>query len=258
EIDHHGVYRDSPGGDRDPRLSRRDEDRCQAAPPRLEVELDRDGLLADRAVGADGQDDLRFELEVLSRRDVEVGGGLAQIAELDVEPGRERRELRIVRDELVQPALDIELALDAALQEISPGCGKAPALGRDADDRDGRVEASRLVDRGDDGDPLVRLARSSGVEDRDDRIRAVADDPAERLPVVGVVRIPLGEDQDALLRAHAMDTDTPRPGSADGTWTPSTSSTPGHGPSRRSRFPSRSTWSQSGATQQPAAIPRPD
>ena len=56
-------------------------------------------------------------------------------------------------------------------------------------------------------------------------------------------------------RAHAAA--TPRPGASDGTCTPSTSSTPGHGSSRSSRFPSRSTWSQSGATQQPAAIPRP-
>jgi hypothetical protein len=37
---------------------------------------------------------------------------------------------------------------------------------------------------------------------------------------------------------------TPRPGSSAGTWTPSTSSTPGQGSAVSRRLPSRSTWSK--------------
>ena len=41
---------------------------------------------------------------------------------------------------------------------------------------------------------------------------------------------------------------------SEGTWTPSANATPGQGSSASRRLPSRSTWSQSGATTQPAAI----
>ena len=51
---------------------------------------------------------------------------------------------------------------------------------------------------------------------------------------------------------------TPRPGLSGGSWTPSTSSTPGHGSSRSRRLPSRSTWSNRLATWAPAETARPD
>src|SRR5207253_3230548 len=65
EVRDDGVDRYSPPGDDHPGLAGRDEDRAQAAPARLEVELARDGHLPDRAVGADGEDDRRIDREVL-------------------------------------------------------------------------------------------------------------------------------------------------------------------------------------------------
>ena len=59
EVGDDRVDRDAPAGDRDARLAGRDEDRLEPAPARLEVELDRDRLLPDRAVGADREDDRR-------------------------------------------------------------------------------------------------------------------------------------------------------------------------------------------------------
>ena len=75
EVGHDGVDRDSPAGDHHARLAGRDEDRAHAAPPRLEVELARDGHLPDRAVGADGEDDRRVDGEVLAGRGRESAGG---------------------------------------------------------------------------------------------------------------------------------------------------------------------------------------
>src|SRR6185503_15633240 len=68
EVGDDGIDRDPPAGDHHARLSRRDEDRAQAAAPRLEVELTRDGHLPDRAVGPDGEDDGRVDREVLAGR----------------------------------------------------------------------------------------------------------------------------------------------------------------------------------------------
>ena len=93
------------------------------------------------------------------------------------------------------------------------------------------------------------------VDDRDRRVEAVVDDAAHRLAVVRVAALALREDQVALHAARRGA--TPRPGVSGGTWTPSTSSTPGHGSSASSRLPSRSTWSQRLAIGQPAAMPRP-
>ncbi len=55
----------------------------EPAPARLEIELDRDRLLADRAVGADREHDRRVDLEVRPRRDAQPRGRLAQVAQLD-------------------------------------------------------------------------------------------------------------------------------------------------------------------------------
>src|SRR4029079_9373876 len=77
------IDRDAPARDRDSRLAGRDEPRLEAARPGLAVELNGDRLLADRAVGADGQDGLRVEPEVLAGGNAEVGRRFPQIAELD-------------------------------------------------------------------------------------------------------------------------------------------------------------------------------
>ena len=57
EVGDDRVDGDPPAGDRDPGLPGRDEDRSHPAPLRLAVELERDGHLPDRAVGADREDD---------------------------------------------------------------------------------------------------------------------------------------------------------------------------------------------------------
>ena len=77
EIGDDRVDRDAPARDRDPGLPRRHEDRTQPALSRLAVELERHGHLADRAIGADREHDLRVELEVLAGRNVQAGGRLA-------------------------------------------------------------------------------------------------------------------------------------------------------------------------------------
>ncbi len=108
----------------------------------------------------------------------------------------------------------------------------------------------RVVDRGHDRNAALRLARPRRVEQRDDGALPVREHAARGLPVVRVAREALSEYEQLL--GH------PRPGLSAGTCTPSRSSTPGHGSSASSRLPSRSTWSHRGATQQPAAIARPD
>src|SRR3989304_5592698 len=65
-----------------------------------------------------------------------------------------------------------------------PAGRQLPAGGGPADDRRRRPEAERVGDAPYDRDPLVRLARPRGVEDRDGRVRRVADNAAHRLAVV--------------------------------------------------------------------------
>ena len=153
------------------------------------------------------------------------GGRLAEIAQLDPVPASELAQLWILGDELVQAALDVETAGDTALQELAPRGREPASLGRDAHDRHRGLERNGVGDGPDDGNAVMRLSRSGGVEDRDDRVRAVANDPAHGLPVVRIVREPLAENEDAPLVAHVAA--TPRPGASEGTCTPSTSSTPG-------------------------------
>ena len=152
------------------RLSGRDELRREARAPRRAVELERDGHLPDRAVGADRQHDRRAELQVRAGRDVQVGGRLAQVAQPDAVPRRELAQLGIVGEELVQAVLDVEAFAIALFEQLAPGRREAAALRRDADERGRRLEAERLVDRADDRDPVLRLARLRRVEDRDDAV----------------------------------------------------------------------------------------
>jgi hypothetical protein len=87
----------------------------------------------------------------------------------------------------VEPALDVETRGDRCLQEVAPGGRKPAALRRHADDRNRRLVPECVIDRRDDGDPVVIGAGSLRVDDRNHRIGPVADDPAHRLPVVRVV-----------------------------------------------------------------------
>src|SRR5205823_10340902 len=167
---------------------------------RLAVELERNGHLADRAIGAHGEHDLRVELEVLAGRHVEIGRWPAQVAELRAVPHRKLGQLRIVGEELVQAVLDIETLGDAGADQVSPGRREAASLGRDPHERRGRVEAERVVDRAYYRYAVLCLSRAGGVEDRHRRVLRVAEYAARRLPVVRVARLALSEDQVPLHR----------------------------------------------------------
>ena len=56
---------------------------------------------------------MRVDLEVCARRAVEPGGRPAQVAELDSGPVRQRPQLGVVREHLVQPVLDRDAMGDA-------------------------------------------------------------------------------------------------------------------------------------------------
>ena len=216
-----------------------------AAAARLAVELERDRHLPDRAVGADGEHDRAVELEVRAGRDVEArrAGGAGRAARRrgwrrarrargrrrGTRAGRSRRRARARRSR-------------AAARARPAGSGRPRWRRRRA--RWSARTRSASSTRADDRDPLVRLARPRRVEDRHDGVAAVADHAAGGLPVVRVGRVALGEDEIALRRP------TPRPGSSEGSWTPSTKATPGHGSSASRRLPSRSTCSQSEASWQ--------
>jgi len=101
EVGDDRVDGDPPAGDRDSGLPGRDEDGPQTALLRLAVELERDGHLPDRAVGADGEHDPGVELQVLAGRDVEAVRGLAQVVQLDLVARGKLNELGILGQELV-------------------------------------------------------------------------------------------------------------------------------------------------------------
>jgi hypothetical protein len=176
-----------------------DEDRAEPAAAGFEVELERDGLLPDRAVGAHREDDRRRQLEVLARGDVQARRRPAQVTQLDVVLARERHELVVLADELVQAALDVEPRRDRLLQQLAPGGREAAALRGDADDRRRRPERQRLLDRRDHRDAVVAFARVRRVENRDGRVGRVAQDPARRLAVVRVVGTTLSQYEVPLL-----------------------------------------------------------
>ena len=202
EVGDDRVDGDAPAGDRDAGLTRRHEDRREAPRARLEVELDGDGLLADRAVRADGEDDLRVDLEVRPGRDVEPRRRLAQVAQRDAVLARERRSARdprrrtrAGRSRRRGPA-----AMQSFRRSRHAGGKRPPCVATPTTATVGSyASASSTV--ADDRDALVALARPLRVEDRDDRIRPVADDPAHRLAVVRVVREALAEDEEAARPA---------------------------------------------------------
>ena len=196
------VDRDPPPRDRDARLAGRDELAPDPAAPGLGVELERDGHLPDRAVGAHGEHDLPVVREVRAGRGVQARRGLAEIAQLDAVAGGEDAELGVVRDELVEAVLDVEAGRDAGLEEHAPGGREPPAGGRDADERRRRVVGERLLDRADDREALLGLPRPRRVEDRDDLLGPVAKHAARGLPVVRVAGEPLRQDQEPTLAGH--------------------------------------------------------
>ena len=143
EVGDDRVDGDPPARDRDPGLAGRDERGGDAARSRLAVELERDGHLPDRAVGADGEHDLAPALEVRAGRHVRgpAAAGAGRAA---------RRRARAAssassassREELVQAVLDVEAVRDALRSSSRQAGGKRPPCGGDADERGRRLEAA--------------------------------------------------------------------------------------------------------------------
>ena len=107
EVRHDRVDGDPPARDGDAGLARRDEHGLDAAPPRLEVELERDGHLPDRAVGADREHDRRRHLEIRAGRGGEILRRATQVPDLGAVARRQLAQLRNVGQEHVQPVLDV-------------------------------------------------------------------------------------------------------------------------------------------------------
>jgi len=116
----------------------------------------------------------------------------------------------------VEAALDVEPGADALLQELAPLGREATALRRHTHDRNRGSERERVLDRPDHGNAVVLLPCSPRVEDRDDRVRAVADDTAHRLAVVRVVRETLPENEESTRASLAHAGETPSPGPSEG------------------------------------------
>ena len=168
EVGDDGVDRDPPARDRDPGLPRGHEDRPDAAPARLEVELERDRHLPDRAVRADGEHDRARAREVLAGRGREIGGRAAEVAELHpmrlrrarAAPGR-RRGRRAGRSRCRGP-------LDALPAARSRRAGTA-TLRRDAHERRVRIEPQGVLDALHDRNAVVASRRASASSRRSRR-----------------------------------------------------------------------------------------
>ena len=204
EVGDDRVDGDAPACDRDPRLSGRHEDGREPAPARLEVELDRDRLLPDRAVRADREDDRSRR----TSRFAPVGtlspcGGLR----------RSRSSTPCARASSVSSgssetnscrplSTSRPAAMHAFRSSRHAGGKRPPWVATPTTATVGSYGSASSTDP-DDRDALVTLSRPLRVEDRHHRIGPVADDPAHRLAVVRVVREALAEDEDAPRPAHA-------------------------------------------------------
>ena len=172
EVRDHRVDRDPPPRDRDPCLAvgtkteRRPRRRASRSSSRATVFFPI--AQSEPTVSAIW----RGQPQVLAGGHVQAGRRFAQIAELDAVPGRELGELRVVGDELVQAALDVEAVARCSPSAAAPGGREAAALGRDADERGGRARSGALVDRGHDRDPL--LVSPARVESRIATVRSGA------------------------------------------------------------------------------------
>ncbi len=136
EVGDDRVDRDPPARDRDPGLARRDERARDAAcgAPRRRARA-RPSSSRSRSRSRRSARPSRRGVRFAPAGHVQACRRLAQVAQRDAVLGRERTELGVVGDELVQTVLDVEPARDARAQELAPGRREAPALGRDPDER---------------------------------------------------------------------------------------------------------------------------
>ena len=181
-------------------------------------------------------------------------GGLRRSRSVDAVLARERRQLGVVGDELVQAVLDVEPVRDrsrGAARARPAGSGR-PAVATPTSAVVGS-SGSASATRADDREAVLGLPRPRRVEHRDDVVAAGSADAARGLAVVRVAGEALGEDQEPPLRA------TPRPGSSEGSWTPSTNCDARPGVVARAAGCRRGRRGRRGcAICAPAAMPRPD
>ena len=185
EVGDDRVDGDPPACDRHPRLARRHELAADAA-ARASRSSSSETVIFPIA---QSEPTVRIVVagmrEVLARRHVQARRRLAQVTQLDVVLTCQRDQLVIVRDELVQAALDVEPGADRVLQQVAPRRREATALRRDADERRRRLERAARRPPSDDRQAVVGLTRPRRVEDRDHVLRPVADHAAPVLPKCG-------------------------------------------------------------------------
>ena len=149
----------------------------EPAPPRLAVELERDGHLPDRAVGADREHDpSRATLEVLAGRDVQArpaacaGRAARRRAARRARPAPGRRQ----RTRAGRSRRRARRAIAVLQEQLAPGGREAAALRwRRRRARSSARSASASSTRADDRDAVLVVSPArSRVEDRDDRVGA--------------------------------------------------------------------------------------
>ncbi len=205
EVADHAVDGDPPAVDHHPRLSRGDEGNVIAGRPAGVAQLERHRHLADRAVGANRQDDPLAGAVAAPEGGLEALRRAAVVDDPDAGDGGRRGELRVVAEERVEPGVELQAGIDRRVEDRVPLVGESAAGRRDPDQqRIGALPAGdgqRLVERPDDrdvptGDPLPDVAsRERGIEDGDDVVPPVADHAEGGLARVRV-ELALGQDHE--------------------------------------------------------------
>ena len=179
EIGNDRVDGDAPAGDGDAGLPCRYEDRTKTASARLEVELERDGHLSDRAVRADGEDDRAGDIEDLAGRRRQVGRRAAQVASsTPLASSKPRNSLSSLRN----TCSPFSMSIPASMQRRGIAIHWVGSVARPASRRERAPSGRRqnvLLDGRDHGHAVDALSRALRVEDRHD---VGGDSAARRAP----------------------------------------------------------------------------
>src|ERR1051325_5731200 len=207
EVGDDGVHRRAPSFDEDPGLPGGDEARLVTPANQRVPDLEHGGHLADVAIRSDGVHDVGIHLARPAVGDRQVRRRFAGIEDAHAELAREGPELRVVRDEGVQSAPNLDLPFD---REPEPGAPliRQPAAGRRDPHDQRRGAAARGQARGEiphDGDRaaesehvLRRLPRFLAIEHGDDPLGEVADTRVRRLRGHRA-ELSVGDDEESML-----------------------------------------------------------
>jgi hypothetical protein len=200
-----------------------------------------DRHLPDRAVRADGEDDLAGHLEIRPLGTSRSSGGRRRSVSVAPDARASGASSGSSRRNWCRPfSIPIPFGTQSRRISARPAGTGRPAC-RDTDERHGRCERQRSGDVGDDRHAPARPPPASSRGSRR-RPRGGSAAPAHGLAVVRVVREALGEDQQPAAQLP-----TPRPGSSEGSWHAVDERDAGTrvlGEQRGCRR--ESTWSQSG------------